>query len=107
MKTKYQLMNQSVVTDKNGNHYADLATFDIDSFETRNKPADYKLTYNDTLKFYNAIYEFYGDFDFYDDLNLWLNNIINISDSDLNFQKKIKLYSKTDIDNFYINHIKE
>ena len=37
-KTKYQLMDNSSVTDSNGDYYPDLATFPIDKLRTNYKP---------------------------------------------------------------------
>lgn len=101
MKTKYDVMLLSEVTDSNGNNYADLATFPIEDFTPTTKPIEYKLTYNDTERFFDIIYTFYNEFEFYDDIILWLNDIIHISDSDENFQKIIRMYSKSDVDRWY------
>ena len=50
-KNKYQLMNESVVTDDDGNAYPDLATFPLNQLRLTEKPSDYKLNQND--KFVN------------------------------------------------------
>lgn len=104
-KTKYQLMDASCVTDKNGDFYPDLATFPLNQLRISEKPSDYKLTQNDLVKFFNLTYQYYGTFDFYDNLTLWLNDINDISDDD-NFEKTIKFYGKNDIDNWYVENMK-
>lgn len=104
-KTKYQLMEASVVTDKNGDYYPDLATFPINQLRITKKPSDYKLTQNNLYRFFDLCYEYYGSFDFYDYLTLWLNDINDISNED-NFQKNIKFFSKDDIDKWYIENLK-
>jgi hypothetical protein len=98
-------MNASEVTDKNGDFYPDITTFPINEIRLTQKPRDYKLEYNDLFRFFNLAYEFYGSFDFYDNLTLWLNNINDISNED-NFEKIIKLYPKTDIDKWFVDNIK-
>ena len=105
-KNKYQMMKESIVTDNNGNPYPDLATFPLDSFISTSKPIDVKLTYKDTQRFFDLTYDFYDSFDFYDDITLWLNDITYISDSDANYQKIIKIYSKIDIDNWYLASVR-
>ena len=39
-KNKYQLMNESVVTDDDGNAYPDLATFPLNQLRLTEKPSD-------------------------------------------------------------------
>ena len=53
------------------------------------------------------MYDYYDEFDFYDDINLWLNNITEIYDEDENFGKTINLYGKTDLDKWYREFLKE
>ena len=104
-KNKYQLMNASIVTDKNGDFYPDLATFPINQLRINERPTDYKLTQNDLYRFFDLCYEYYDDFNLYDYLTLWLNDITDISDEN-NFEKYIKFYGKNDIDKWYIENIK-
>jgi hypothetical protein len=104
-KNKYDLMKSSeTVTDDYGSFYPDVATFDFNSFIPTNKPIDYQLTENDIYKFYSLINSFYNEFTFYDDITLWLNDISYISNVNNNLQKKIKLYAKADIDDYYSNN---
>lgn len=105
MLSKYQLMDSSIVTDEHGNNYPDLATFPLNEMRITQKPSDYKLTQNDLCKFFNLTYEYYGNFNFYDNIILWLNDINDIA-SDENFEKNIKLYGKNDIDSWYKENIK-
>ena len=105
VKTKYQVMDSSVVTDGNGNNYPDLATFPLNQLRIHEKPTDYKLTQNDLYRFFDLTYQYYGSFDLYDFLTLWLNDIVDISDEN-NFNKNIKFYSKKDIDDWYIQFMK-
>ena len=104
-KTKYQLMEQSVVTDENGDFYPDLATFPLDRIRITEKPRDYKLAYVDIYRFFDLMYVFYNDFSLYDYLTLWLNDITEISNEE-NIDKTIKLYGKNDIDKWYIENMK-
>ena len=104
-KTKYQLMESSVVTDKDGNNYPDLATFPLNQLRITEKPTDYQLNNNDIYRFFDLCYNYYGSFDLYDYLTLWLNNITEIAD-EKNFGKNIKFYSKNDIDNWYVKYMK-
>lgn len=106
MKTKYEMMQPSEITDFFGKNYPDLATFQIGNFETTIKPMDYKLAQIDTERFYDTIYSFYGTFAFFDDIILWLNDVDWISNSDENFQKTIKIYATTDINNWYFNGVR-
>ena len=94
------------VFDNEGNAYPDLATFQLDSFVSNTKPVDYQLTQLDCERFFDLIYKFYGSFEYYDDIILWLNDINYISDEKQNFERKIKLYSKQDIDGWYIAGVK-
>lgn len=104
-KNKYQLMNASVVTDKNGDFYPDLATFPLNQLRLTERPTDYKLTQNNLYRFFDLCYDYYGSFDLYDYLTLWLNDITEISDED-NFEKNIKFYGKNDIDKWYVENLK-
>lgn len=105
-KTKYDLMAESVVTDSEGNAYPDLATFPIDEFDMTTKPVDYSLSFINTERFFDLIYEWYGSFDFYDDIILWLNDIRHISDSEENFEKVIRMFGQHDIDDWYEKNIR-
>jgi len=104
-KNKYQLMEKSVVTDKNGDFYPDLATFPLNQLRIKERPTDYALTQNNLYRFFDLCYDYYESFDLYDYLTLWLNDITDISDEN-NFGKVIKFYGKNDIDNWYIENIK-
>lgn len=104
-KNKYQLMNASIVTDENGDFYPDLATFPLNQLRISERPTDYKLTQNDLYRFFDLCYDYYGSFDLYDYLTLWLNDITDISNED-NFEKSIKFYGKNDIDKWYIENLK-
>ena len=106
-RNKYQCMKTSdVVTDKDGNPFPDLATFVINEFQPSAKPTTIALSQRNTERFFDLIYEFYTAFDYYDDIILWLNDILNISDSQNTFQKEVKMFSKIDIDNFYLSSVK-
>jgi len=99
-KTKYNLMLPSTeVADENGNFYPDVATFNINYFIPQNKPLDYQLKFNDLYRFDLFINSFYANFDFYDDIILWLNNIPYLTASGL--EQNIKLYVKGDLDSYY------
>lgn len=106
-KNKYQLMDYSEVTDENGNNYPDLATFPLNELRLTSKPSNYQLNQNNLFRFYDLMYDYYDEFDFYDDINLWLNNITEIYDEDENFGKTINLYGKTDLDKWYREFLKE
>ena len=56
-KNKYQLMNASVVTDKNGDFYPDLATFPLNQLRLTERPTDYKLTQNNLYRFFDLCYD--------------------------------------------------
>ena len=98
-------MESSIVTDENGNNYPDLATFPINQIRITERPTDYKLTQNNIYRFFDLCYDYYGSFNLYDYLTLWLNDINDIED-DCNFGKNIKFYSKTDIDKWYLENMK-
>lgn len=102
---KYQLMNESEVTDEFGNNYPDLATFPLNELRITQKPTFYKLNQKDLYRFFDLTYEYYDKFDFYDFITLWLNDINEISNSN-NFGKEIKFYSKNDLDKWYSEHLK-
>ena len=104
-RTKYQLMDSSVVTDKDGNNYPDLATFPLNQLRIHEKPTDYKLAEKDLYRFFDLAYEYYGSFELYDSLTLWLNDITDVSNEE-NFNKSIKFYGKKDIDDWYVQHMK-
>lgn len=106
MKTKYKMMQLSEVSDDFGNNYPDLATFQIGHFVTTIKPMEYQLNQSDVERFYQVSDDFYGAFYFYDDILLWLNDVDWISDDEIWFNKKIKIYSKTDIDNWYFSGVR-
>ena len=104
-KSKYNLMKNSIVTDDNGNFYPDLATFPINDIIITKKPIEHSLTYNDCLRFFDLSQSYYGQFDFYEDIVLWLNDIEYISDEENNFEVILKLYTKQDIDAWYIKNL--
>lgn len=105
-KSKYQLMDCSSVTDDNGNCYPDLATFPLNRIRITGKPRDYSLTQRDLYRFFDLCYEFYDSFEFYDYITLWLNDITDIGDED-NFDRKIKLYGKNDLDAWYSENVRD
>lgn len=107
MKDKYDLIRSSnVVMDEHGDSYPDNATFMIEDIKFTVEPYIYKLTENDTQRFFDLCYEFYETYDsFYEDLILWLNDIDDISDTESNYGKEIKFYTKNDLDNFYQNNL--
>ena len=105
-KSKYQLMDCSCVTDENGNYYPDLATFPLDRIRVTEKPREYNLVQKDLYRFYDLMYEFYGTFNFYDYLTLWLNDINDISNEE-NFNRQITLYGKNDLDKWYIENMRD
>lgn len=105
-KSKYTMMKDSdTVTDENGQKYPDLTTLGINNFIVNNKPIDHQLNYNDCLRFFDLTNSLYGSYDFYDDVTLWLNDIEYISDTDTNFEKYIKLFTKTDLDAWFIQEL--
>lgn len=103
-KNKYLLMQDSQTTDELGNSFPDLATFPIEKFINNLKPAFYTLSYNDTQRFFDLINGVYQNFDFYDDITLWLNDIDYISKTSENFDKKISFYKKSDLDQFFFDN---
>lgn len=106
MKSKYLLMNPSTtVFDDRGNPFPDLATFPIENFTPNSKSNTYMLTEQDVYRFDILTDINYGNFDFYDDFTLWINDIEFITD-DANIGRNISLFSKADIDTFYNKNIK-
>lgn len=103
-KSKYLLMQESEVTDELGNKYPDLATFVINKFTPTVKGIDYPLTYPNCLRFFDLTYDAYQDFNFYDDITLWLNDVEYISDTDTNFDRYIKFYAKTDLNKWLLDY---
>ena len=103
-KNKYQMMRNSIVMDSEGNNYPDLTTFPLETLVINNKPLEYSLTEVDTLRFFDLIYKYYDSFNFYDDIILWLSDIEDIT-LEYNFQKKIKLLSKKDLDSWYLSSL--
>ena len=101
-KDKYNLMNTSEVTDDDGNFYPDLATFNINYFIPDNKPLKYQLKYNDVYRFDLIINSFYSNFNFYDDITLWLNDIPYLTEDYI--ESNIKFYIKSDLDSYYLNN---
>lgn len=104
-KSKYSLMLDSEVTDTYGSNYPDLTTFGINNFSVTTRGTDRKLSYNDCLRFFDVTKEVYGVYNFYDDITLWLNDIEYISDTDTNFERDIKLYSKEDINTWFLKEL--
>lgn len=104
MKNKYQLMRNSEFTDSDGNNYPDLSTFPLETLVINTKPLNYSLTENDCLRFFDLIYKYYGNFDFYDDMVLWLSDIEDIT-LESNFERKINLISKKDLDSWYLSSL--
>ena len=101
-KSKYNLMAASTVTDTYGNYYPDIATFNINSFMPSNKPLKYQLNSTDVYRFDTLINSYYANFDLYDDLTLWLNDIPYLTSGYI--EKNIYFYNKSDLDNWYINN---
>lgn len=106
MKTKYELMGISDYKDDDGNNFPDLATFELDKLVYSTKPSSYTLNYNDTQRFFDCVYSLYGEFDFYEDILLWMNDILDIIDEKY-FDKTISLPSKNDMDDWYLKYFKE
>ena len=52
------------------------------------------------------MYDFYGTFNLYDYLTLWLNDINDISNEE-NFNRKIILYGKSDLDKWYVDNMRD
>jgi len=104
MKNKYQLMRNSEFTDSDGNNYPDLSTFPLETLVINTKPLNYSLTENDCLRFFDLIYKYYGNFDFYDDMILWLSDVEDIT-LESNFERKINLISKKDLDSWYLSSL--
>lgn len=104
MKNKYQLMRNSEFTDSDGNNYPDLSTFPLETLVINTKPLKYSLTENDCLRFFDLIYKYYGNFDFYDDMVLWLSDVEDIT-LESNFERKINLISKKDLDSWYLSSL--
>lgn len=102
---KYQLMNDSNVTDEYGNNYPDLATFPLNELRLTQKPANYELTECDLYRFFDLSYNYYDKFDFYDYITLWLNDINEIG-NEKNLGKSIKFFGKNDLDKWYAEHLK-
>jgi hypothetical protein len=101
-KTKYDLMRDSpIATDTYGNFYADLTTFPINYFSVSAKPTTAQLSENDCLRFCDYIKKVYGQYEFYDDILLWLNDVEYITDTEANFEKYLKNYSMSDISVWY------
>jgi hypothetical protein len=105
-RDKYQLMVESEVADTFDNKYPDLTTFPINTFTPSVKYLPRKLTENDVLKLYALVFSYYNSFELYDDLTLWLNDVEYISNTDDNFEKTLKLYSKADLDKWFMQQIK-
>lgn len=105
MKSKYDTMSPSQVTDSQGNSYPDLATFPIESFTPSVKYRSHPLDDGDIYRFDLLTDSAYNDYNLYDDFTLWISDIPFLSD-DNNFEVPIKLYNKSDIDVWYLNNLK-
>lgn len=105
-KNKYSLMFPSATeTDNLGNSYPDLATFEIETFSPIAKPRVYQLSEQNVYRFDLLTDDLYGDYAFYDDFTLWINNIPFI-DTDDNIETTINLYNKQDIDVWFLSQVK-
>lgn len=105
IKSKYLLMKDSSQSDEFGNKYPDLTTFPINEFTPQTKAIDYELSSNDCYRFFDLINSYYGSFDFYDDITLWLNDIEYISKEEDNFEKYIRLFQKKDLDRWFLSNV--
>lgn len=107
MKTKYDLMEESIVKDSHGDNYCDLASFDINKIQFSAEPAKYKLTSNDLIRFFDLVQQYYASFDcYFEEILLWLNELGDDLSNDDNFGKEIILIKQTDVENFYTNNLK-
>lgn len=100
---RYLFMKNSTITDESGNFYPDLCTFAIENFEYENKPSTEILKQNFVYRFDILTYELYQSFDLYDELLIWLNNIIELNSDSVG--KKIIAPDKRDMDSFYLKNI--
>lgn len=104
-RSKYDLIKGSTTAyDDDGNAFPDLATFSINEFRATESPFIGGLDEQSTFRFDILTYAYYGTFQFYDLFSLWINDIPHISTDD-NISKNIMLFSKQDIETFYINNI--
>jgi hypothetical protein len=99
-RTKYDLMAvSSGISDGYGNFYPDIATFSINSFVPTSRPLKYSLNETDVYRFDTLINSYYGNFELYDDLTLWLNDIPYLTSGYIG--SGIKFYNKANIDDWY------
>jgi len=104
-RNKYMLMNKSDEMDEFGNNYPDIATFPINTFTPTSKGRPVFLNENIVYRFDNASYSYYTEFSFYDDINLWLNDIPYLSD-DSYVGTTLLFYQKRELDQFFIANLK-
>jgi hypothetical protein len=100
---RYLFMQNSSITDDSGNFYPDLCTFRIENFDYKRKPSEEVLKQNFVYRFDILTYELYESFDLYDELLLWLNDILELNNTSIG--KKIFAPDKQDMDDFYLNNI--
>lgn len=103
-RNKYMIMEQSTQTDSFGNNYPDLTTFPINDFIPSEKSRPYRTDENDIYRFDLPIGLYYNNFNLYDDISLWLNDIPYLSDDDY-IGTEVLFYQKADIDKFFVSNL--
>lgn len=106
VRSKYKITTPSTVEfNVNGIAYPDLFSFPVEEFVYIEKPLDYILTEKDVRRFDQLMLSYYASADFYDDIVLWLNDILYLDDDLIG--TTIRLPSKRDLDNFYLRYLNE
>lgn len=104
MKSRYDYMEDSKVTDVDGVPYPDVLTTNYSDFAITSIPTSHRVTAGDIQKFWLYMYNKYGESQ-YDDILLNMNQIGYIGELEPGY--KIYEFSKDDITNFNTNKRKE
>jgi hypothetical protein len=105
-KSKYDLMSPGEVTDSNGNYYPDLTSFPINDFVPSVKGRPYNMVSVDPYRIDLKVGAYYGSFDYYDLMTLWLNDIPYLADDDY-IGTDLYFFQKQDLDAFYLDKLVE
>lgn len=102
-KSIYMLMKDSEQLTSSGVPRVDIISFPIADFKQNDVVIDYTLGENDVLRFDQFIRNFYGSINYYLGMIKILNGFFELDESQVG--RKLKLYSKSDLDRFLRDNI--
>lgn len=101
MRSRYDIMKQSKVRNKDGVPYPDVLTFPLKNFVYNYPPKEVMVTRTIIERFYMLCVKEYGIIE-YDDLILWLNKKADVHE--LRIGEIIYVPDRRDIESFLVDN---